>query len=281
MIPALIAAGAAALPALINAFKGDSEEDKARKAGLKKMLDMGALKSDILDPGADLQSQMAGVAIDPETRAAQMQALRQLSGDASAEGLTDSEKLVLGQIDQQNGQREKANRQAIMSQFQARGMGGSGTEALSQLINQQSSANNQNAQGMQAAAMAQSRKMQALQGLMSGGSTVRGQDFGEAAARAQAADAMASFNANRRDDSNKFNINRKADDFAQNLNLANAQTGSLNQAADATAAATQRTGNMLAGAGAGAIGMIQGQEQINEARRKNDLEERKAAQRGY
>jgi ribose 1,5-bisphosphokinase PhnN len=106
---------------------------------------------------------------------------------------------------------------AIMANARARGLGGSDLEFVNRMIAQQQQATAGSRAAIDAAAMAQARKDQALQQSAQLAGQIRNTDYSQAAERAQAADAIARFNAANRQDVMSRNVGERNE--AQRLNL--------------------------------------------------------------
>lgn len=131
--------------------------------------------------------------------------------DVAQEGITATEQADIRSLMNQEAQKQKGAREAIMQNYAERGIAGSGGELASQLLNQQASAD-RGAQG--AFDIAALGKMRALEALTSSGDLagrVRGQEFGEQAQQASAQDAI-----------NAFNINQEMQTRAGNADILNA-----------------------------------------------------------
>lgn len=139
-------------------------------------------------------SQMAGISLDPNLRAAQMQALEQL-GELSQSGMTDVDRARLAQIQAQTDTAARGQREAISQNMQARGISGSGLELMAQLQGQQGAAQQANMGGLQTAADAQMRALEALYNRAGLAGSMEQADFGRQAQTAQAQDAIARMNA--------------------------------------------------------------------------------------
>lgn len=166
-------------------------------------------------------SEMAGIATDPALRQAQLAALNKLQGIGEAGGrdaqfLADQSRLesdVNANLAGQTG--------AIQQNLATRGLSGGMSELVQRNLAAQGGANRQAQMGMDAKAQAEQR---ALQALMSGGQMagqMQGQDFGQASQKAQAADAIARFNAQNMQNINSSNVASK--NAAQQYNAGNAQ----------------------------------------------------------
>lgn len=159
---------------------------------------------------------------DPRLRDAQMQALQGLQDIYRQGGLTAEDKARQAMINQQAAQQERGQREAILQNMQARGIGGSGAELAANLAAQQSGANQRAMGGLQTAANAENRALQALlQGGQLGGQ-IRGQEYGMASDKARAQDIINQFNV--------ANANQAAMQNWQNRqNIQNMNTGGRNQ----------------------------------------------------
>jgi hypothetical protein len=171
---------------------------------------------------------------DPGLRDAQMAALGGLQDVFESGGLDARSQARLNDIAKAEMIQQRGARDAIMSSAAQRGVAGSGLEFLNQMKNQQESANRQSARGLQVAADAEQR---ALDALMSSGNlagSIRGQEFGEQARIAEAKDAIDRFNvANRnqtgmyntgvRNDAQKFNLGERQRIYDANVDTRNKQ----------------------------------------------------------
>jgi hypothetical protein len=140
-------------------------------------------------------SAMNGISLDPATRAAQMQALTELSQMTTGDGMSAIDAANVAQINRDIAQAQRGSRDAIAANMRQRGISGSGLDMAAQLQNQQAAADRASMAGQQEAADSLQRKMAALGQLGSLGGQMRGQDFNQAATVADANDAVARFNA--------------------------------------------------------------------------------------
>jgi hypothetical protein len=190
------------------------------------------------------RSAMEDVSTDPRLREAQMRALSQLQevGDG---GLTLQDKADLTRIADDEAMRERGSREAILQNAQARGVAGSGLELASQLMNSQESTTRAANRDMDVAARAQERALQAI--LKSGdlGGSIRGQEFGEEASKAEARDALAKFNAQNVQAANLRNANTRQDVSNLNTGIRNEQrTQNVNAAAEKFGMDAKRAGGI-------------------------------------
>lgn len=138
------------------------------------------------------------IATDPRLRDAQMTALARLSREGAANGMGVEDRVALQQAQGETAQRERGAREALLQNMAMRGQSGSGVELAANLASQQGAAQSNAMAGAQAAADARRRALAATaqSGALGGG--IRGQDYGEQANRATAADSIARFNADQR-----------------------------------------------------------------------------------
>lgn len=139
-------------------------------------------------------SEFKNIQTDPALKQAQMNALGKLEEIGSQGGLTAQDQKLIGDVRRQQRVTEQGQRQAIAQNAAQRGVGGSGLEAAQNIAAQQNAANQASQQGTEVASLALQRQQQAIQqaGLLGG--QIRGQDFDEAARRAQAQDVINQFN---------------------------------------------------------------------------------------
>lgn len=162
------------------------------------------------------------IVTDPSLAGAQKQALSQLQAVATQGGLTAVDKAQLNDIQNQTNQANRSQNEATMQQAQQRGMGGSDINTVNQLINEQGNADRASTAGLDVAAQAQARALQAMQAAGTTATNIRGQDTAEAQAKAQAQNAIDLFNKQTLNQTNLYNVD--AANKAQAANLANAQT---------------------------------------------------------
>lgn len=141
-------------------------------------------------------SEFSNISEDPRLKAAQMKALAGLQDVYNQGGLTAQDRARIAQINEQINQQEQAQRNAILQNARARGTAGSGLEYAQQLAAQQQGANTRAMQGVNTAAEANRRALEALQQSGQLGGQIRGQEYGMASDKARALDEIARFNAN-------------------------------------------------------------------------------------
>jgi hypothetical protein len=171
------------------------------------------------------------IALDPETRAAQINALSQYTNIANAGGLDANAKLALQQtIDAANEQSQGAQG-AIMNQAQAEGQGGGDFALTQRALAAQGASNNAATQGMQAAAEAEANREAALNQMANIGGSVNASDYSQAAAKAAAQNTINATNqaatnaANTGNVTNAINAGEFNTNTAQGVNAANTAAG--------------------------------------------------------
>jgi hypothetical protein len=149
---------------------------------------------------------------DGTLRQAQIGALRGLQDIANNKGLTDADKARLQEINRDQRIADQGQRSAITQNAQRRGISGSGLELASLLGQNQGSADRANSQALTVEQQASQRALNALSQSGDLGGRIRGQDFGQAAQKAEAADMIARFN-------NQMLNNARANDLANRQRL--------------------------------------------------------------
>lgn len=185
----------------------------------------------LVDAGADIDprladfiaqqdSNMNNVSVDPRLKDQQMATMSALDDIINSGGMTLSDRAAMNEIQGQVGAEDRGRREAIKQNMAMRGMGGSGMELLQMLDSGQAATDRSSQAGMDTAAMAQQRALDAIlaQGSMAG--NIRGQDFGEQSQIAQAQDAINQFNASNQNAMNQYNAGTQ-----NNMAMYNRDTG--------------------------------------------------------
>lgn len=167
-------------------------------------------------------TELAKIQTDPALREAQFGALSQLRDIATNEGLTDADKARLAEINREEAIRTRGARESIVQNAAARGAGGSGLELASLLEAESSGADRAAARGRDVAQIAEQRVLDAIRSGASLAGDIRGQEFGEQAAKAEAQDVINRFNVGARNEAGIL-------DFQNEQNVANQNVGLTNQ----------------------------------------------------
>lgn len=171
---------------------------------------------------------MEGIALDPELRSAQMEALQRLSEVGEA-GLTPGDVAAMRSLQRQVSGQEQARQEAILQEMARRGVAGSGQELAARLQSSQSAADRASEEANRMAQMAQARALEGITQAGSLGGRIRSQEFGEQADVASARDAISRFNAANQQSVRQRNV--EAQRQAQLRNLQEQQRLSEQQAA--------------------------------------------------
>lgn len=230
-------------------YNPKSDEEKARQAleqGIQVIKDVPDAEyvpvefrgpdyaGDVYSPEAQAalmgQSAYENISLDPTTRAAQMSQIAALERLREGGGLNLADQANLQRIQNEELGKEKAQREAILANARARGVGGSGTELLALLGSNQAGTNRLSQRNLDIAGMAQDRALQAGNMAANLGGNVRSQDYQQEAQRAAAADAAAKFNASMISNTNQFNVGNQLRAGMQNQQT---RQGTMNAAAAA------------------------------------------------
>jgi hypothetical protein len=214
MWPLVVAAGISAAAAYqAQATKAKSEKERQKllqqaadeiqkvtppnpadqKVFYEQLQSQGVLTPELEKSLGDISSSYNDIQSDPRLRDAQMSALSKLQ-EVGETGLNFEDRAALQEIQDQNSNVERGQRQAILQNMAARGMGGSGAELASQLAGNQGAADRNARSSLNVAAQAQRRSLDAMMKSGELGGAIRGQDFNEASTKANALDSIRKFN---------------------------------------------------------------------------------------
>lgn len=208
----------AALREFSNIHQPGEEEMKAQ---LQQYVEAGVLTPEQAQTYLSGNTEFNNINLDPSTRAAQADALRQLSDISNQGGMTAIDKSRMMAINDEMGVANRGAQEAIVQNAQERGVGGSGLELAARLNAQQGAASNAARQGVDVAAAAQQRALEALTQKGNLGGQMRTQDYSQASAKAAAQDAINKFNTQNRQTVAGQNVDRV--NAGQQFNLTNRQ----------------------------------------------------------
>lgn len=172
-------------------------------------------------------SQLGSVSVDPaykQTQQDQIGALRDLAANGGHNAASDAN---LARIQQQEQANARGQREAVLQNANARGVGGSGASLLAQLDSNQAQQNAQNMQDMQVRGQDQSNALQAGMGAAQLAGQMGNTDYAQQANKAQANDAIARFNAGQA--TGVSGMNAQIGNQAQQYNTGLQQQGYQNQ----------------------------------------------------
>lgn len=217
------AANAARQQAIQQWISVNVPDPKQQQIELENYQVTGKLSPELETAFQQSQSGLSGISLDPASRDAEMAALSKMQDLAQNGGLDAQSQQQLTQAINQTNANEKGQRDAIVQNAAARGMGqGGGAMLAAELQASQGDANQAAAGGQSAAAAAEMRALQALQGSASIGATLNSQDYQQKAAAAEAQDAINRFNTQNAQSVSNANVTNS--NAAQAANLANAQS---------------------------------------------------------
>ncbi len=176
-------------------------------------------------------TELGKVQVDPELQRMQRGALDELMNVARSGGMTLEDKANLNRVEGQVARTESAGRGRIAEDMAARGISGGGAELAMQLANNQGASNRAAQGGLETAAAAQRR---ALDAMMQGGrlaGDMRGQDYDEKARAAQAQDLINRYNADSRSGAARYNAGLAQQQYENQMRQAQGKaTGLRDQA---------------------------------------------------
>lgn len=195
---------------LLASAKGEAEAGKStaeQQRLLKEIYDKIKNKEGFSELQAtDLPaSEMGNLRTDPATREAQMSAMNKMKGIEDAGGLTLEDLAAQNKVIGNVARQASAGQNRILEQRAMRGTLGSGDELAASLSNQQAGAERANEAGLQTAANAQRNYYQSILGRGKMAGDLRGQDFQENSAKANANDLRNRYNNNQDWDAKKYN----------------------------------------------------------------------------
>ena len=218
-----------ALKALQSVETPDTEQ---MKLDLQELVSQGVLTPEEAQAALVESNAYDQVKLDPAARGAQMKALQELQG-ISDDGFSAQQQAGLARIKGNQAAESHGAQQAILQNAAQRGVAGGGLEMLSRMQAQQSQAGQRNLQDLQVAAQADQNKMAALQQIGQLGGNIRGQDYAQEQAKAQAANEILRFNAGQMQRTNEINTGYRNDAASRNLGesqrISDANTGIKNQ----------------------------------------------------
>lgn len=153
-------------------------------------------------------SRMDAITTDPRYRDAELAALADLE-DQSQNGFTARDRAEMAKIEQEANRANRGRLGAIQQNMMARGMSGSGMDMVAQMQSAQDSNELEALKALEQEAQMNERKQSATARMGTLASNLQGRDFQQAEAKARAADEIAKFNANLKNDARLQNWNRQ------------------------------------------------------------------------
>jgi hypothetical protein len=234
MVPLIMGAVAAAIPA-ITSLIGELFSSGNRAAAMR-LREQAMAEYNIELPPVE---EIAYEALDPKARGAQQTAYEELFKSAKEGGLSAGEQARVQQALGAARSQAKGNREAVLQNYAARGMGGSGMELAALLEGEQSAATRGNNDALNQAGLA----MDARRGALTSGAQIAGQ--------VRAGDMA---EADRRWDANVFNVGQRQQQFQNRMGLADRRAGGKRDLANAYTGQANQTSAVAGGIGQG-LGM--------------------------
>lgn len=188
---------------------------------LQQYVQAGILTPEQAQTFLDSTNAFSSTTADNTGMDSELSAIGQLQNIVNSGGNDAEEQANMQSILNTLGTTESGDNAAIVANNARQGISNSGLTEAAQLSENQNDATNANANAVNAAAAAEARNMAAVTAEGTLGGNVQGQQYAQTANAANAADAIAQFNATQQQ--NEENINTTAKNQAQAANVASAQ----------------------------------------------------------
>ncbi len=228
---------------IIQALMGMAADAKAGKidaeklALLKKQLsDVAGIPLPELEKIAATQlpaSHVAALQTDTGLRSKQMESLAALQDIIDNGGMSLEDRVAQEAALSRSAGAARRGRAGIAADLASRGQLNSGAALQMGMAAEQQNANSARQSGMEAAANAQRRKMEALRELGGQAGSLRGQDRSEASEAARAADERNRWNASAQEKAQYYNAGLPQQQFGNQMAKATGQAGAVNNLAGA------------------------------------------------
>ncbi len=192
-----------------------------QEIALQQLTSSGTLSPDLEMQIDQAPSMMKNVSANPQTQAAQMNALNSLQDIGFKGGMTLADKAALQEAQQQNQSQFRGNQDAIMQNMAQRGATNSGFGVAAQIANNQAAGDRNAIAGLNSAATAQQRALMAIQGAGSLGMKMQSNDLDQQNKVAAADDVINKFNTTNMQNIQMRNVSANND--AQRRNIDNSQ----------------------------------------------------------
>lgn len=167
--------------------------------------------------------------LDPTSRQSMLNALQGFQSISDEGGLDANAKLGIQQVIDATNRQSQGAQGAIQQQAQAMGQGGGDFALTQRAIAAQGASNNAATQGLQKAAEAEANREAALGSMATIGGSINASDYGQAATKAAAQNAVNAANQNVRNAASTGNVTN--DIAGQEFNVANKQAVNANNTA--------------------------------------------------
>ena len=162
---------------------------------LQKLVQMGEVSPEDAQAVIIEKSNYDNIVSNNKGNEAQLSALEEMSNIVENKGLTAQDRAKVADIQEQMGTTNRGAQEAILQNAAERGISGSGLEMAARLKAEQGAASDASRAGLQTAADAERRALEAIIQQGSLGGQVNEQDFAKQAKIAEAKDLISRFNA--------------------------------------------------------------------------------------
>lgn len=203
-------------------------------------------------------SHVAALGVDTGLRQNQLESISALRDIAANGGMSLDDRVAQDSALSRSNSATNRNMQGIRADLASRGQLNSGAQLQTSLAAQQQGANSARQSGMEAAASAQRRKMDALREIASESGGLRNQDYAEKSAAAQAADQRDAWNASAQEKAKYYNAGLPEQNFNNQLAKISGQQASTGALSSALSSEAQGVRNMYGGLGVAANAATKG-----------------------
>lgn len=226
---------------------------------LQKYVQQGRLTPEEAIAQLQEQSAMVGIKLPPQVLKIQYDTLNELTDIVNNKGLTPIDRAAIANIQTELDTAARGQRLATQQSFAQRGLSGSGMELVQQQMADQAAAQKGSQAGLNIAAQAQQRALDALRQRGAYATDVGTQELNRQKSIAEAQDAISRFNAAAKQQAELANVQRRQSVQEQNLKEkqriadANVLQAQKQQEADAAARQTAFENRLKQATSAGAV----------------------------
>jgi hypothetical protein len=192
-----------------------------QKVQLEQLVQQGIITPEEMQTFLQNPTELNQISVDPRFREAQTNALTKMQDIVNSGGLTAIDKARIQDIIDTQNTEERGQREAIDQNARERGIGGSDFSLVSKAVANQGSANRAARSGMDVAALAEQRALDAIKESAAMGSNLENTEYGQQADKAKAQDIINQFNTANKQAVGNANVNAR--NSAQQLNLGEKQ----------------------------------------------------------
>jgi hypothetical protein len=255
MDPFTIAAlGISVASGIASAIAAGASDEEVRKLREQMLAELSYIDPNVAqEVGLYLQdnAEILEYSTPEDLKDAQRQALAQVQRRAEQGGKTIEDEANLAAANREASEFDRTNRAGIIEDRKALGSFGSGDELAASLAGASASADRMGRTSLNAASEASRRALEAAVQSGSMATQQRGQEFGEAEAKANAVDQMNRFNASQRTNADVANNQVRQNNFANRFAIAQERNRIREGQAGDARSASQQNAAMFQGVGQG------------------------------